>query len=333
MGPSRYTEASLVHKLEELGIGRPSTYAPTISTIQQREYVQKGDKKGEERIYVVDTLQALKITSKNKKEMVGADKGKLIPTDIGIVVNDFLMENFPDIMDYNFTAKVEQEFDKISEGKATWNAAMKDFYKRFEPEVDAVMNARSEHKAGERELGSDPKTGKPVFVKIGRFGPVVQIGTADDTDKPRFAQIPTDKSMETLTLEDALELFKLPRMLGKFEGTDVVIGAGRFGPYIMHNKKYVSLPKEEDPLTVSLDTAIKLIETKRLQDEQRHLKKFDEDPKLEVMNGRYGPYIAYDGKNFRIPKAMHEKASELTYEECQNIIKNAPEPKARRGRK
>ena len=333
MGPSRYTEASRVHKLEELGIGRPSTYAPTISTIQQREYVQKGEKKGEERTYTVDTLQALKITSKNKKEMAGADKGKLIPTDIGIVVNDFLMENFPDIMDYNFTGKVEQEFDKISEGKAKWNTAMKDFYKHFEPEVESVMNARSEHKAGERELGVDPKTNKPVFVKIGRFGPVVQIGTADDTDKPRFAQIPTDKSMETLTLDDALELFKLPRTVGQFEGTDVVIGAGRFGPYIMHNKKYVSLPKEEDPLTVSLDTAIRLIETKRLQDAQRHLKQFDEDPKLEVMNGRYGPYIAYDGKNYRIPKAMHERAAELTYEECQDIMKNAPEPKTRRKRK
>ena len=333
MGPSRYTEAILVHKLEELGIGRPSTYAPTISTIQQREYVQKGEKKGEERTYIVDTLQALKITSKNKKEMAGADKGKLIPTDIGIVVNDFLMENFPDIMDYNFTAKVEQEFDKISEGKAKWNTAMKDFYKHFEPEVESVMNARSEHKAGERELGVDPKTNKPVFVKIGRFGPVVQIGTADDTDKPRFAQIPTDKSMETLTLDDALELFKLPRTVGQFEGTDVVIGTGRFGPYIMHNKKYVSLPKEEDPLTVSLDTAIRLIETKRLQDAQRHLKQFDEDPKLEVMNGRYGPYIAYDGKNYRIPKAMHERAAELTYEECQDIMKNAPEPKTKRKRK
>ncbi|WP_314283630.1 type I DNA topoisomerase [Prevotella pallens] len=333
MRPSRYTEASLVHKLEELGIGRPSTYAPTISTIQQREYVQKGEKKGEERTYIVDTLQALKITSKNKKEMAGADKGKLIPTDIGIVVNDFLMENFPDIMDYNFTAKVEQEFDKISEGKAKWNTAMKDFYKHFEPEVESVMNARSEHKAGERELGVDPKTNKPVFVKIGRFGPVVQIGTADDTDKPRFAQIPADKSMETLTLADALELFKLPRTVGQFEGTNVVIGAGRFGPYIMHNKKYVSLPKEEDPLTVSLDTAIRLIETKRLQDAQRHLKQFDEDPKLEIMNGRYGPYIVYDGKNYRIPKTMHDKASELTYEECQDIIKNAPEPKTKRKRK
>lgn len=333
MGPSRYTEASLVHKLEELGIGRPSTYAPTISTIQQREYVQKGDRKGEERKYVVDVLQGLKISSKNKKEMVGADKGKLIPTDIGIVVNDFLMENFPEVMDYNFTAKVEQEFDKISEGKATWNAEMKKFYKNFEPEVEAVMNARSEHKAGERELGIDPKSGRPVFVKIGRFGPVVQIGTADDSEKPRFAQLPAEKSMGNLTLDEALELFKLPRTVGKFEDSDVVIGAGRFGPYVMHAKKYVSLPKEENPLTVTLETAIELIKKKRLADARRHLKTFSEDDKMEVMNGRYGPYIAYDGKNYRMPKALHAKATELTYAECQEIIKNAPEPKSGRGRK
>ena len=333
MGPSRYTEASLVHKLEELGIGRPSTYAPTISTIQQREYVQKGDRKGEERKYVVDVLQGLKISSKNKKEMVGADKGKLIPTDIGIVVNDFLMENFPEVMDYNFTAKVEQEFDKISEGKATWNAEMKKFYKNFEPEVEAVMNARSEHKAGERELGIDPKSGRPVFVKIGRFGPVVQIGTADDSEKPRFAQLPAEKSMGNLTLDEALELFKLPRTVGKFEDSDVVIGAGRFGPYVMHVKKYVSLPKEENPLTVTLETAIELIKKKRLADARRHLKTFPEDDKMEVMNGRYGPYIAYDGKNYRMPKALHAKAAELTYAECQEIIKNAPEPKSGRGRK
>ena len=236
-------------------------------------------------------------------------------------------------MDYNFTAKVEQDFDKISEGKAIWNAEMKKFYKKFEPSVEAVMNARSEHKAGERELGNDPKTGKPVFVKIGRFGPVVQIGTADDTDKPRFAQLPSDKSMESLTLEDALELFKLPRTVGQFEDTDVVIGAGRFGPYVMHNKKYVSLPKEENPLTVGLETAIQLIQAKRLQEAQRHIKKFDENPDMEVMNGRYGPYIAFEGKNYRMPKNLHDKAAELTYEECQEIVKNAPAPKTRRTRK
>lgn len=328
--PNRYTEASLVRKLEELGIGRPSTYAPTISTIQQRDYVHKGDRKGEERKYAVDSLLGLKITSKTKKEMAGADKGKLIPTDIGMVVNDFLMENFPEIMDYNFTAKVEQEFDKIAEGKAEWNKEMKVFYQGFEPEVEKVMNARSEHKAGERELGIDPATGKPVFVKIGRFGPVVQIGTADDEDKPRFSQLPSDKSMETITLNEALELFKLPRTVGQFEGTDVVIGAGRFGPYVLHNKKYVSLPKDENPMTVTLDAAINLIQKKRLQEAQRHLKTFEEDANMEVMNGRYGPYIAYNGKNYRMPKTLHEKASELTYEQCMDIVNNAPEPKRKK---
>ena len=329
-GPNRYTEASLVRKLEELGIGRPSTYAPTISTIQQREYVQKGDRKGEERKYAVDSLLGLKITSKSKKEMAGADKGKLIPTDIGIVVNDFLMENFPDIMDYNFTAKVEQEFDKIAAGEVEWNKEMKLFYQNFEPEVEKVMNARSEHKAGERELGIDPKSDKPVFVKIGRFGPVVQIGSADDEDKPRFSQLPTGKSMETITLEEALELFKLPRTLGQFEGSDVVIGAGRFGPYVLHDKKYTSIPKGEDPLTITLDAAINLIQKKRLQEAQRHLKTFEEDAKMEVMNGRYGPYVAYDGKNYRMPKALYDKASELTYEQCLDIVKNAPEPKRKK---
>ena len=329
-GPNRYTEASLVRKLEELGIGRPSTYAPTISTIQQREYVQKGDRKGEERKYAVDSLLGLKITSKSKKEMAGADKGKLIPTDVGIVVNDFLMENFPDIMDYNFTAKVEQEFDKIAAGEVEWNKEMKLFYENFEPEVEKVMNARSEHKAGERELGIDPKSGKPVFVKIGRFGPVVQIGSADDEDKPRFSQLPTGKSMETITLEEALELFKLPRTLGQFEGSDVVIGAGRFGPYVLHDKKYTSIPKGEDPLTITLDAAINLIQKKRLQEAQRHLKTFEEDAKMEVMNGRYGPYVAYDGKNYCMPKALYDKASELTYEQCLDIVKNAPEPKRKK---
>lgn len=330
MGPIRYTEASLVHKLEELGIGRPSTYAPTISTIQQREYVQKGDRKGEERTYTVDTLKGTKVTSRERKEMVGSEKGKLLPTDIGIVVNDFLMANFPDIMDYNFTAKVEQQFDRIAEGKEEWNTMMKVFDKSFEPTVDKVMNARSEHKAGERQLGKEPETGKPVFVKIGRFGPVVQIGSADDTEKPRFSQLPSDKSIETITLEEALELFKLPRTIGEFEGSSVVIGAGRFGPYVMHNKKYVSLPKGTDPMKVTLEEAIQLIGEKREQEQKRHIKAFDEDAKLEVLNGRYGPYIAYDGKNYRMPKALHEKAAELSYAECMEIVNNAPEPKGRK---
>lgn len=317
-GPLRYTEASLVHKLEELGIGRPSTYAPTISTIQQREYVQKGDKKGEERQYIVDVLHGNVVSEKTKTETVGNEKGKLLPTDIGMVVNDFLLKYFPTIMDYNFTAKVEQQFDTIAEGKSQWTSMIKNFYKDFEPTVEQTMNTREEHKAGERELGIDPASGKPVFVKIGRFGPVVQIGKAEE--KPRFAQMPSDKSIETITLEEALELFKLPRTLGEFEGSPVIIGAGRFGPYVMHAKKYVSLPKNENPLTVTLATAIQLIESKRQQETQRHIKAFEEEPKLEVMNGRYGPYLAYDGKNYRLPKNLHDKAAELSLEECMEII-------------
>ncbi len=322
--PLRYNEASLVHKLEELGIGRPSTYAPTISTIQQRDYVHKGDKKGEERSYTIDILKGKQITQQTRSEIAGSDKGKLIPTDIGIVVNEFLMQYFPGIMDYNFTAKVEQKFDEIAEGTEHWTDMMKDFYKDFEPEVEKTLNARSEHKAGEREIGIDPKSGKPVFVKIGRFGPVVQIGSADDAEKPQFAQLPSDMSMETLTMEEAMELFKLPRTVGEYEGKTITIGAGRFGPYIFHNKKYVSLPKGADPLTFTLEDSIKLIEDKRKEEKERHLKKFEEDAKLEVLNGRYGPYIAYDGKNFRLPKNLHERAAELTYEECMEIINNTP---------
>lgn len=332
LAPARYTEASLVKKLEDLGIGRPSTYAPTISTIQQREYVVKGDKQGVERNYTIDSLKGIKITQKTKKEMAGSEKGKLLPTDIGIVVNDFLMANFPNIMDYNFTAHVEQRFDDIAEGKTEWIKWMKDFDKGFEPEVKEVMNARSEHKAGERELGNDPKSGRPVFVKIGRFGPVVQIGTADDKDKPQFAQLPADKSIETITLEEALELFKLPRQVGEFEGTTVTIGAGRFGPYVLHNRKYVSIPKDIDPMAITLEQAIELINEKRSNEQKRHIKTFEEDEKLELLNGRYGPYIAYDGKNYRIPKAKQENVEALTYDECMTIIREAPEPKTR-GRK
>jgi DNA topoisomerase-1 len=319
-GPQRYTEASLVHKLEELGIGRPSTYAPTISTIQQREYVAKGDKKGEEREYTVDTLKGKQVTQKVRREMAGSDKGKLMPTDIGIVVNDFLMENFPGIMDYNFTAKVEQDFDKIAEGGETWTKMLKTFDKGFEPTVDKAMNSRNEHKAGERQLGKDPKSGKPVFVKIGRFGPVVQIGSAEDKEKPQFAQLPKELSIESVSLEEALELFKLPREIGLYEGKTVTIGTGRFGPYVMHAGKYTSLPKGADPMAVTLEEAVALIEEKRKADTQKHLKIFTEDEKLEVLNGRYGPYLAYDGKNYRLPKAMHERAAELTYDECMAII-------------
>ena len=319
-GPLRYTEASLVHKLEELGIGRPSTYAPTISTIQQREYVHKGDQKGEERSFTVDTLKGKIITQKVRKELAGSEKGKLLPTDIGIVVNDFLMKSFPTIMDYNFTAKVEQDFDRIAEGDEKWTDMMKEFYKDFEPTVEKTMNARQEHKAGERQLGKDPKSGKPVFVKIGRFGPVVQIGSAEDKDKPRFAQLPAEKSMETLTLEEALELFQLPRTLGDFEGSEVVIGAGRFGPYILHDKKYTSLPKDMDPMAITLEEAIKLVEEKRQQESQKHLRSFDADGKLQILNGRYGPYIVFDGKNYRMPKALHSRVAEMTYDECMAIV-------------
>ena len=322
-GPQRYTEASLVHKLEELGIGRPSTYAPTISTIQQREYVQKGDKKGEERTYTVDILKGKQITQKKRKELVGSDKGKLLPTDIGIVVNDFLMKHFTEIMDYNFTAKVEQDFDKIAEGKEKWQSMLKGFYEDFEPAVEDTMNSRQEHKAGERQLGVDPNTGRPVFVKIGRFGPVVQIGTADDSEKPQFAQLPKEQSMETITLDDALELFKLPRTLGSYEGMTVTIGTGRFGPYVLHDRKFTSLPKDEDPMTITLEKAIELINEKRQQETKKHLKFFMEDPKLEILNGRYGPYLSYDGKNFRLPKSMHEKVADLTYEECMKIVNKA----------
>ncbi|WP_033147559.1 type I DNA topoisomerase [Prevotella sp. P6B1] len=324
-GPQRYTEASLVHKMEELGIGRPSTYAPTISTIQQREYVMRGDKKGEERSYSIFQLKGKQITQKTRKEWAGSDRGKLIPTDIGTVVNDFLMENFSEIMDYNFTAKVEQDFDKIAEGDEKWTDMMKSFYKSFEPTVEETMNSRQKFKAGERVLGNDPKSGRPVFVKIGRFGPVVQIGSSEDKEKPQFAQLPKELSMETITLEEAMELFKLPRELGDFEGSTVIIGAGRFGPYVKHENMFASLPKDTDPMAITLDEAITLIQEKRRQEAAKHLKFFLEDPKLEVMNGLYGPYLSYDGQNYRLPKSLHEKAKDLTYDECMKLIEEARE--------
>ena len=320
VGPQRYTEASLVHKLEELGIGRPSTYAPTISTIQQREYVVKGDKKGTERQYTVDSLKGRQVTQKVRKELTGGEKGKLLPTDVGLVVNDFLMKNFSAIMDYNFTANVEQDFDKIANGDEAWKKMLKKFDKSFESVVEGAMNSRSEHKAGERLLGTDPRSGRPVSVKIGRFGPMVQLGTADDREKPQFAQLPKEMSMESLTLEDALELFKLPRVVGDYESKSVTIGAGRFGPYIFHDGKYTSLPKDANPLTITLEECIALIQEKRRQDDQKHLKVFVEDDKLEILNGRYGAYLTYDGKNYRLPKALQQRALELSYDECMKIV-------------
>ena len=317
--PTRYTEAGLVHKLEELGIGRPSTYAPTISTIQQREYVVKGDKPGVKRNYQVITLTGNKISSKTASEMAGVEKGKLLPTDIGTVVNDFLDENFPKIMDYNFTANVEKEFDDIAEGKEEWTDAMRSFYKNFHPMVEKATSKKGEHKVGERVLGKDPKTGKPVSVKIGRFGPMAQIGSADDSVKPRFAQLKKNMSIETVSLEEVLDLFKLPRTLGEHEGKDVTVGTGKFGPYIHYGKTYVSVPKTIDPLEITLEEAIDLLKDKEDSDAKKHLKKFEEEPELEIMNGRYGPYIAYNGVNYKIPKSVKDPTT-LTLAVCKEIV-------------
>ncbi len=326
--PARYTEASLVRKLEELGIGRPSTYAPTISTIQQREYVEKGDRKGTERKYRMLTLHDGKIESGEKTELTGADKGKLLPTDIGVVVNDFLTEYFPDILNYNFTANVEQQFDDIAEGKTVWNDEIDHFYKLFHPVVESALALRLEHKVGERVLGTDPKSGRPVSVKIGRFGPLVQIGTPEDAEKPLFASLLKGQSMSTITLEEALKLFDLPRTLGDFEGKTVVVGIGRFGPYIRHDGKYVSLPKEFTPQGVSLEDAIMLIQQKREQESQRLIKKFDEDDELELLNGRFGPYIAYKKKNYKLPKGSEPVS--LTFADCMKIVEDADKAPAKK---
>ena len=326
--PARYTEASLVRKLEELGIGRPSTYAPTISTIQQRDYVEKGDRKGTERTYRQLTLCEGNIKSASKTEITGADKGKLLPTDIGVVVNDFLTEYFPDILNYNFTARVEQQFDDIAEGKKVWSDEIDHFYKLFHPVVENALALRLEHKVGERVLGTDPKSGRPVSVKIGRFGPLVQIGTTEDKEKPLFASLQKGQSMSTITLEEALKLFELPRTLGDFEEKTVVVGIGRFGPYIRHDGKYVSLPKEYTPQGVSLEEAIELIKQKREAESQRLIKKFDEDADLELLNGRYGPYIAYKKKNYKLPRGS-EPAS-LSFADCMKIIELADKALAKK---
>ncbi len=321
--PPRYTEASLVRKLEELGIGRPSTYAPTISTIQQRGYVEKGNKSGTARKFNIITLKNGKITAKEGKETVGAEKAKLIPTDIGIVVNDFLLDYFPEIMDYNFTANVEKEFDEIADGKRHWADHITEFYKEFEPKIEEIVQTKNEHKVGERVLGNDPASGKPVSVKIGRFGPIVQIGSASDEEKPRFAQMKPGQTLETITLEEALNLFSLPRTLGEYKGETVTIGAGRFGPYIKHGAAYVTLPKTHDPLTVTLEEAQELIDAKKKAEAERVIQNFTGEHELQVLNGRFGPYIAYQGSNYKLPKNV--TPAELTLEECLDIVKKQQE--------
>ena len=329
--PPRYTEASLVRRLEELGIGRPSTYAPTIQTIQNREYVVKGDKEGVERAYTVVSLSKGKIEEAEKTETVGADRNKLMPTDIGTVVNDFLMEYFPDVLDYNFTASVEKEFDSVAEGELVWTKAIDKFYKIFHPIVEATAAVKTEHKVGERELGIDPKSGNPVFVKIGRYGPVVQIGAAHADDKeapkPQFASLMKGQSIDTITLEEALKLFDLPRTVGEYEGKVMVAAVGRFGPFIRHNGKFVSIPKDLNPLTITAEEAIALIEGKRVKDEQRFIKKFEEDPEMEILKGRFGPYISYQKANYRIPKTVTDPTI-LTLEDCKKIIAEAGEKPA-----
>lgn len=316
--PPRYTEASLVRKLEELGIGRPSTYAPTISTIQQRGYVEKGSREGVKRDYNVLKLEGTQVTETVRTETAGSEKAKLLPTDVGSVVNDFLMEYFPQIMDYNFTASVEKEFDEVAEGKEAWTGMMKEFYQGFHPLVEASLAVKSEHKVGERILGTDPVSGKPVSVKIGRFGPVVQIGSADDEEKPRFAQLKKEYSLETVTLEQALDLFKLPRTLGELDGKTVTVGTGRFGPYVRYDNTFVSIPKTMDPMTLSLEDAETMLREKREAEARKVIKTFAEEPDLQILNGRYGPYIAYQKKNYKIPSNV--EPADLNLEACFKVI-------------
>ena len=331
--PPRYTEASLVKRLEELGIGRPSTYAPTITTIQNRNYVVKEDRPGVERSFDVLSLKSGKITEKTNVEITGAEKSKIFPTDIGMVVTDYLVDNFDAIMDYNFTASVEAEFDDIAEGKLVWNVMLDKFYQPFHNKVeDAIQN--SERSKGERILGIDPKTGKQVSVKIGRYGPLAQLGegSADgEGEKPQFSSLRSGQHIENITLEEALELFKLPRDLGEYEHKKVTVSIGRFGPYIRHDNKFVSLGKDDDPYEINLDRAIELIENKRDKDEKAVIRVFEEEPELRVLNGRWGPYISYRKGNYKISKKV--EAEKLTFEECMKIISESPEPKAKRGRK
>ena len=325
--PARYTEDSLVKKMEELGIGRPSTYAPTISTIQNRDYVRRGESEGVKRNYTLITLSKGEIQEKEQTENTGSDKGKLVPTDVGMVVNEFLTAEFPDILDYNFTAKVEQKFDDIAEGKLGWQKEIADFYEDFHPGIENINTKRSEHKVGERLLGNHPQTGKPVFVKIGRFGPVVQIGDTASEEKPLFASLRAGQSISSISMEEALKLFELPRALGELDGTPVSVGVGRFGPYVKKGSLFVSIPKDKDPLTITLEEAQELIADKEEKEANRLIKAFDEMPGLEVVNGRFGPYLTYKaakGKkavNYKIPKDTDPH--NLSYEEAKKIMENS----------
>ena len=331
--PRRYNEASLVHKLEELGIGRPSTYAPTISTIQNREYVAKEDRAGQERTINVLKLRGGKVTDKQTRETYGKEKARLVPTDVGTVVNDFLTVSFPQVLDYAFTATVEKEFDEVAEGQKPWAEVIDEFYKDFDPLIEQAMTAKQEYKVGERVLGTDPASGRPVSVKIGRFGPVVQVGSASDAEKPRFAQLQKGQSIDTITLEEALALFALPRTLGEYEGSPIVVNVGRFGPYVQLGKQYVSLPSGTDPMALTLEEGIDLIEKKRQFEQQRQIKTFAENPEVEILNGRYGPYIAMGGKNYKIPTGTDPTSLDLAA--CMAIIEKAAEKPAapRRRRK
>lgn len=315
--PPRYGEASLVRKLEELGIGRPSTYAPTITTIQNRSYVEKGDRPAEKRTFNMLVLKEGKISDKIKTENTGAEKSKLFPTDIGMVVNDFLTEYFPTILNYNFTAQVEKEFDSIADGKINWVSSIDKFYKQFHPVVEDTLK-NSERQVGERILGTDPKSGRQISVKIGRFGPVAQIGTAEEEEKPVFASLRKDQLIETITLEDALELFKLPRQLGEFEGKEMTVAIGRFGPYIRHDGSFYSLPKTDDPLSVAAERAISIIEEKREAEKNKVIAVLGEQNEYQVLNGRFGPYFTFEKNNYKIPKSIDPKT--LTADKCKELV-------------
>jgi len=319
--PPRYTEASLVKKLEELGIGRPSTYAPTISTIQQRGYVIKEDRPGKERKFTVITLHKGQLTEQVSSEITGSEKGKLFPDNIGMLVNDYLVEHFTDILNYNFTASVEKEFDEIAEGRLNWSDMIGRFYKSFHKKVEETLSLKEVAKA-ERLLGNDPASGKPVFARMARFGAVAQIGETNGADRPRYAQLRKGQNIESLTLEEALDLFKLPRVIGQFEGSDVTVSTGRFGPYVLHSSKFYSLGKDDDPYTIELDRAVEIIGLKREKDSNKIIRVFSEDKDLQVLNGRWGPYIKYKKDNFKIPKGTDPKT--VSFEECMKLVAEAP---------